>query len=121
MSMKTVCRVFDPLKQPPVLLGTPPEGFHRLAWFFHDLRPVERQPFAPSGHKDDLADLTLAFETSPYRACGRVVFLFLGKRPVDADDDVVARRELVVGVLPNLPPVTLKDAPFVRHRHLLQA
>src|SRR5262249_22018657 len=106
----------------PVLLGTPPERLHRFVGLLQDLWPVKRQPLAPGAHEDDLGDLALiALETSPHRACGRVVFLFLGKRSIDADDDVIAGRKLVVGVFPNLPPVTLEDAAFVRHRHLLKS
>src|SRR5262249_61351854 len=76
----------------------------------HDDGPVERQPLTPGAHEHDLADLALALEAPPHRTRRRIVFFFLREGPINADD----------GVLPNLPPVTLKDAPFVRPRHLLQ-
>src|SRR5262249_26247854 len=84
-------------------------------------RPVKWQPLTPCSHQDDLGDLALALETSPHRACCGVVFLFFRERAIDADNDVIAGRKLVVGVFPNLPPVTLEDAAFVRHRHLLKS
>src|SRR5262249_22171409 len=84
---------------------------------FMMMGPWNGSPLRQAAHEDDLGDLALiALETSPHRACGRVVFLFLSKRSIDADDDVIAGRKLVVGVFPNLPPVTLEDAAFVRHR-----
>src|SRR5215467_14375996 len=79
------------------------ESLHRLVWLLHDDGPVERQPLAPGAHEDDLGDLALiALETSPHRACGRVVFLFLGKRSIDTDDDVIAGRKTCCRRLPKL-------------------
>src|SRR5262249_26930049 len=106
MGHKTISRVFDSLQQTPVFLGAASECLYRLVGLLHDLWPVKRQPFAPSGHENDLADLTLALEASPDGTSRRVVLFLLREGSIDADDDVVARRELVVGVFPNLPPVT---------------
>src|SRR5262249_2482500 len=83
---------------------------------------VEGKPLPPRRHQHNLRDVALvALETSPHRTRGRVVLCLLGEGPIDADDDVIAGGKLVVGIFPNLPPVTLEDASFVRHRHLLKS
>src|SRR5262249_1094943 len=102
-------------------LSAPTEGVHRLANVLHDLRPVKWQPLPPRIHEHDLADLALALETSPHRACRGVVLFLLRKRTTHPHADVVHRWEFAVRALPDLPPVALEDAAFVGHRHLLQA
>src|SRR5262249_57088215 len=82
---------------------------------------VEGKPLPPRRHQHNLRDVALvALETSPHRTRGRVVLLLLGEGPIDADDDVIAGGQLVVGIFPNLPPVAPEDAPSVRPPHLVK-
>src|SRR5262249_21122330 len=79
----------------------------RLHRLFHDERAMKRQPLAPRGHQNDLGDLALTIEAAPHRTRRRVVLFLLREGPINADDDVVAGRKLVVGVSRwKMPPLS---------------
>src|SRR6516162_5834662 len=83
---------------------------------------MKRKPLPPRSHEHDLRDLTLVtVPATKNSTAGRVVLFLFRKCRIDADDDVIHRREFAVRALPHLPPVAVEDAAFVRHWRLLQS
>jgi hypothetical protein len=76
----------------------------------------------PCRDEDDTAAAMLIREHAPHRHGAGVVFLFFCICAIDGADYVFERRELVVlDRLPELPPISLKDATAAGGGRLLQA
>src|SRR5215475_2185090 len=79
----------------------------------------KREVLTPSMHEHDAALPLLILKHSPHSERRRVILLLFGESTVERGDDVAEHRELAVRRIPRLPPITLKDPPFVGHGHLL--